>query len=414
MKSLRGGLYTNYPDTTFWELAMIDYRNPYTPGAGAMPKYLAGRNDILESASLQLKALAANYQSRSLVLYGLRGVGKTVLLNSIESMAEGEGILVRHIEVEEKRGLIAPLASACCALSASLNRIGPVKSKLEQVKNLSTSLTLSVDAGDGPLSSGFNEETLGEVLASSHNLSGDFTYALVVLGKYAQAAGASIFIGIDELQYAGKEELEALSCALHRATQLGLPVMFGCAGLPKLLKMLGEAKTYTERQFSFVKVDSLPRDKAVEAIVRPAQKLDVSYSDEAIDAIIDYTEGYPYFIQELCSTIWTSSDCKLVSLETVLNCTSITDVRLDEDFFSVRSDRCTPRQKEFLVAMVRCGGLPCTLANVAHYMGRDVSSIGPLRAQLISKGMIYSAASGEVDFTVPQFDRYLRRTERID
>ena len=393
---------------------MIDYRNPYTPGAGAMPKYLAGRDDILEAASLQIKALAANYQNRSIVLYGLRGVGKTVLLNSIESIAEGEGVLVRHIEVEEKKGLIAPLASACCSLSSSLNKIELVKSKLDQIRNLFTSLTLSVDAGDGSLSFGFNEDALGSSLASSRNLSGDFTDILVVLGKYAQAAGVSILIGIDELQYAEKEELEALACALHRVTQLGLPVMFCCAGLPKLLKMLGEAKTYSERQFNFVKVDSLPRDKAVEAIVRPAQKLDVHYSDEAVDAIIDYTEGYPYFIQELCSTIWISSDSRCVSLETVLECTSLTDIRLDEGFFSVRCDRCTPRQKEFLIAMVRCGELPCTLANVAHYMRRDVSSIGPLRAQLISRGLIYSAARGEVDFTVPQFDRYLRRTEQID
>lgn len=393
---------------------MIDYRNPYTPGAGAMPKYLAGRDAILEAASLQIKALAANYQNRSIVLYGLRGVGKTVLLNSIESIAEGEGVLVRHIEVEEKKGLISPLASACCSLSSSLNKIELVKSKLDQIRNLFTSLTLSVDAGDGSLSFGFNEDILGTSLASSRNLSGDFTDILVVLGKYAQAAGASILIGIDELQYAGKEELEALACALHRVTQLGLPVMFCCAGLPKLLKMLGEAKTYSERQFNFVKVDSLPRDKAVEAIVRPAQKLGVRYSDEAVDAIISYTEGYPYFIQELCSTIWTSSDSKCISLETVLECTSLTDIRLDEGFFSVRYDRCTPRQKEFLIAMVRCGELPCTLANVAHYMGRDVSSIGPLRAQLISRGLIYSAARGEVDFTVPQFDRYLRRTEQID
>lgn len=393
---------------------MIDYRNPYAAGSDESPKYLAGRDDILEAASLQIKALAANYQNRSIVLYGLRGVGKTVLLNSIESIAEGEGVLVRHIEVEVKKGLIAPLASACCSLSSSLNKIELVKSKLEQIRNLFTSLTLSVDAGDGSLSFGFNEDALGASLASSRNLSGDFTDILVVLGKYAQAAEASILIGIDELQYAGKEELEALACALHRVTQLGLPVMFCCAGLPKLLKMLGEAKTYSERQFNFVKVDSLPRDKAVEAIVRPAQKLDVHYSDEAVDAIIDYTEGYPYFIQELCSTIWMSSDGRCVSLETVLECTSLTDVRLDEGFFSVRYDRCTPRQKEFLIAMVRCGELPCTLANVAHYMGRDVSSIGPLRAQLISRGLIYSAARGEVDFTVPQFDRYLRRTEQID
>ena len=393
---------------------MIDCRNPYAAGSDESPKYLAGRDDILEAAFLQIKALAANYQYRSIVLYGLRGVGKTVLLNSIESIAEGEGVLVRHIEVEEKKGLIAPLASACCSLSSSLNKIELVKGKLEQIKNLFTSLTLSVDAGDGSLSFGFNEDVLGTSLASSRNLSGDFTDILVVLGKYAQAAGASILIGIDELQYAQKEELEALACALHRVTQLGLPVMLCCAGLPKLLKMLGEAKTYSERQFNFVKVDSLPRDKAVEAIVRPAQRLDVHYSDEAVDAIIDYTEGYPYFIQELCSTIWISSDSRCVSLETVLECTSITDIRLDEGFFSVRYDRCTPRQKEFLIAMVRCGELPCTLANVAHYMGRDVSSIGPLRAQLISRGLIYSAARGEVDFTVPQFDRYLRRTEQID
>lgn len=242
---------------------MIDCRNPYTPGDGAMPKYLPGRNDILEAASLQIEALAANYQSRSLVLYGLRGVGKTALLNSIESIAETEGVLVRHIVVEENKGLIAPLASACCSLSVSLNRIKLVKSKLEQIKNLFASLTLSVDVDDCPLSLGFNEETLGVSLASSRNLSGDFTDAFVVLGKYAQAAGSSIFIGIDELQYASKEELEALACALHRATQLGLPVMFGCAGLPKLLKMLGDAKTYSERQFSFFKVDSPPRDKAV-------------------------------------------------------------------------------------------------------------------------------------------------------
>lgn len=262
---------------------MIVFRNPYTLGDGAMPKYLAGRDDVLESASLQIKALAANYQNRSLVLYGLRGVGKTVLLNSIESIAESEGVLVRHIEVEEKKGLIAPLASACCSLSASLNKFEVVKSKLDQIRNLFTSLTLSVDAGDGSLSFGFNEDVQGASLASSRKLSGEFTDILVVLGKYAQAAEASIFIGIDELQYASKDELEALTCALHRATQLGLPVMFCCAGLPKLLKMLGEAKTYSERQFNFVKVDSLPRDKVVEAIVKPAQTLDVSCSDPVLN-----------------------------------------------------------------------------------------------------------------------------------
>lgn len=393
---------------------MIDYRIPYTPGAGAMPKFLAGREDILESVSFQLKALAENYQTRSLVLYGLRGVGKTVLLNAIESDAESEGIFVRHIEVEERKGLIAPLVSACSSLVASLNKIQLVKSKLDRVKNLFASLTLSVDTGDGSVSIGLNEALLNESLSKSSNLSGDFTDVFVALGKYAQAANASIFIGIDELQYASKDELEAVSCALHRTTQLDLPIMLCCAGLPKLLKLLGDAKTYAERQFDFIKVDSLPREKAIEAIVKPAQRLDVSYEPAAIEAILDYTEGYPYFIQELCLTIWTSTDNKNISLESVRACESLTDSKLDKGFFSVRSDRCTPKQKEFLIAMVRCGELPCTLANVAHIMERDVSSIGPLRAQLIGKGLIYSAARGEVDFTVPHFDRYLQRTEHID
>lgn len=187
---------------------MIDYRNPYTPGAGAMPRYLAGRDGILESASLQLKALTANYQSRSLVLYGLRGVGKTVPLNSIELIAEGDGILVRYIEVEEKKGFIAPLASACCTLSALLNRIELAKSKLEQIKNLFASLTLSVGAGDGLLSLSFNEEVLGASLASSHNLSGDFTDVFVVLGNMLKLRGLLFLLELASCSMPAKKNLK--------------------------------------------------------------------------------------------------------------------------------------------------------------------------------------------------------------
>ncbi len=161
----------------------------------------------------------------------------------------------------------------------------------------------------------FNEETLEASLTLTQNLSDEFTDILIAIGKLAQIARMQILLGIDELQFAGKDELSAFAYALHRATQLGLPIMFYCAGLPNLTQMLGEAKTYSERQFNFMKIGPLSYDSAVEAIVRPAQKLNVSYSDEALNAIINYSEGYPFFIQEICSTVWTSSDSKCITLE---------------------------------------------------------------------------------------------------
>lgn len=372
---------------------MIDYRNPYTPEAGVMPKYLAGRDNILETASSQIKALTADYPSRSTVLYGLRGAGKTVLLNAIESIADNQGVLVHHIEIEENGSLLAPLASRCRSLSISLAR--------------------SIGANEEPLSLKLIEEALETSLTSPHNLSDVFTDILVAIGKLAQIGRMQILFGIDGLQHAEKDELSAFACALHRSTQLGLPIMFCCAGLPNLLQMLGEVKAYSERQFNFVKIGPLPYDSAVEAIIRPAQKLNVGYSDEALDAIIEYSEGYPYFIQEICSTLWTSSDSKCISLETVLGCRPLSDERLDEHFFSRQYNRCTQIQKQFLRVMAHCSDLPCTLADVAQYMGRKVPSIMPLRDRLIGKGMIYSTDGGKVDFTVPQFDRYLKRSEQL-
>lgn len=392
---------------------MIDFRSPYTPGAGAMPKYLAGREEILEQADRQLRALNDGYQTRNVVLYGLRGVGKTVLLCTIENSAIDEGVLVCHLEVEEKRGLINPLASACSSLSQTLSKAEFVKSRLKSIAGVFSSLSLSVGAEDGSMSFGLDEKRLASALSSTENLSGDLTDIFVCLGKIAHAAQKSICFCIDELQYAKQPELGALVCALHRVSQLGLPIVLYCAGLPKLLKQLGDAKTYTERLFRFEKVDSLDRSKALDAIVEPAKELGVFYEPKASEMILDYTGGYPYFIQELCSTIWDESEDKLVTAATVARCEEITNSRLDEGFFSVRYSRCTMTQREFLIAMVRCGELPCSIACVAKNMGRETSSISPFRAQLISKGLIYSTGRGEVDFTVPHFDRYIVRTEGL-
>lgn len=388
---------------------MIDFRNPYTPGAGAMPKYLAGREDVLERAGMQLDALREGYKVRPVAFYGLRGVGKTVLLNSVEQLADDKEILYRHIEIEGKKGLVKPLSSACNAFALSLSTKEMLKDKISKLKSVVSSFSALWNAEDNTVSFGLDEHRLESALACSGDLSSDLTEVFVALGRSAIEAKSSICFFLDELQYAKKDELEALVSALHRVSQLGLPITVFCAGLPKLLKSLGEAKTYSERLFEFVEIDSLPSDKAVDAIVKPAADLDVSFDAAAVDAILAFSEGYPYFIQELCSSIWEEGSDRSVDASLVEHCIELTNEKLDKGFFSVRYNRCTAAQKEFLIAMVRCGELPCTIANVAMIMGRSVQSISPFRAQLIDKGLVYATGRGEIDFTVPHFDQFLER-----
>lgn len=388
---------------------MIDFRNPYTPGAGVMPKYLAGREELLGAAELRLKSVAAGYQARSVAYYGLRGVGKTVILNAIESIAENENVLVRHIEVQEKKGFAKALAAASNAFTLNLSSRERMKDKFERLKSVVASFSATWNPEDNTVSFGLDENRFAAAVAGTGDITNDLTELLVALGKYAQEAQASVCFCIDELQYAKNDELEGLIAALHRCAQLNLPVLVFCAGLPKLLKSMSEAKTYSERLFEFVEVGSLDGEAARKAIVEPAEKLDVRYEDEAVEKILSFTEGYPYFIQELCSTIWQLGDGNNVTPEMVDKALVETAERLDQGFFSVRYNRCTECEQRFMFAMLDCGELPCTISNVAHNMGRTVSQVSPFRAKLISKGLIYSTGYGEIDFTVPQFDKFLER-----
>ena len=391
---------------------MIDFRNPYTPGAGVMPKYLAGRDTELQSAKQKLLASKAGYPARSVVYYGLRGVDKTVILNAVTEQAEDHDILARHIEVKEESGsFIQSLSYACSAFVLNLSAKKSLQDKLGKLMSVIRSFTVTWNPSDNTISFEMNGDAFSSATAGTGDLTNDLTEVLVELGRYAKKAETAICFCIDEIQYASQEELEALITAVHRINQLGLPVIFFCAGLPKILKTMGDVKSYTERLFEFSRVDSLEIDAARSAIIEPAAKLNVSFDDDAVDAIIELTGGYPYFIQETCATIWENCSAKTITANDVANNIEATNARLDNGFFLVRFNRCTPREQDFLVAMVQCGELPCTMANIAANMGVvPTRRISPFRAKLISKGVIYATSYGEVDFTVPKFDDFIKRT----
>lgn len=380
--------------------------NPYTPGAGFMPAYLAGRERLLESAEMYLNSIKGRYPQQSVVYYGLRGVGKTVLLNAVEEIADNLNILYSHIEANETERFTSKLL-------VSVNRFIRQISAKDAAKELarkcialvrSFAVTYKVEEGEFGVSLGQETNISAGVYAD------DLTDIFVQLGKAALRSGDTVCFFVDEAQYLTEEEVGGLIIALHRCNQLRLPVMLFAAGLPKIKKVVGEACSYSERLFRFEQVGALTDDEAASAICEPARDLGVEYESDAVSRIISTTCGYPYFIQEFCNVLWRQSDkTELIGAEAAARAEPVFYEVLDSGFFSVRYERCTHREKGFMAAMVRCGKLPCSISNVAKAMDRAVQTISPVRAQLISKGMIYSTGYAEIDFTVPQFDSFIRR-----
>ena len=382
------------------------FGSPYTPGAGAVPTYLAGRDELLENAEKSINALVKGYPQQSVVYYGLRGVGKTVLLNAIEEKADLLNILYVHIEVAEKRSFLQQISSYSKQLIHNMSAYEKAKAFAQKAMGILQAFSITYNPNDQTFSAGLSESP---AYITTGLLADDLTDLFVQMGKTAVKAGVSICFFIDEIQYMKDNEMEALINAIHRVSQLRLPIMIYGAGLPTVLQIFGSVKTYSERLFKFIPVAELSDEDARAAIVKPAEGLGVSYTSEAIDAIVSVTKGYPYFIQEYCNTIWDRTEGSQITEEDVKKAMPEFQAFLDESFFKVRFDRCTKREHDFLFAMVKCGELPCTISNVASFMGKPVKSISPLRAQLISKGIIYSTGRGEVDFTVPLFDSYLKR-----
>lgn len=380
--------------------------NPYTPGAGVMPGYLAGRDEVIQEGKDSIYSLMHGYPRQPIIYYGLRGVGKTVLLTALREYAIKEGVLTFHFEIQEKVSLINDIILSASQTLSKISKVEKIKNIFEAAKNSLQSFTLTYTTGENSISVEMNKK-LSEMMLQSN-----LVELLLNLGRLAKESKNTILYFIDEIQYAKQNELEALITAQHRINQERLPITIIAAGLPKILVNMTESKTYAERMFAFVEISSLEYKDAKNAIVNPGKPFDITYTEEALKEIYRITEGYPYFIQQFCYLI--SKKYKEIDLNIVNEMKSIFFKELDKSFFKVRFDKCTPKEKEFMFAMVSCGELPCTVANVAHIMNKELKSISPIRARLINKGLIYAARHGEIDFTVPKFDEFLKRIKLND
>ncbi len=376
--------------------------NPYTP----MTEYLAGRDEVIQEGKDSIYSLMHGYPRQPIIYYGLRGVGKTVLLTALREYAIKEGVLTFHFEIQEKVSLINDIILSASQTLSKISKVEKIKNIFEAAKNSLQSFTLTYTTGENSISVEMNKK-LSEMMLQSN-----LVELLLNLGRLAKESKNTIIYFIDEIQYAKQNELEALITAQHRINQERLPITIIAAGLPKILVNMTESKTYAERMFAFVEISSLEYKDAKNAIVNPGKPFDITYTEEALKEIYRITEGYPYFIQQFCHII--SKKYKEIDLNIVNEMKSIFFKELDKSFFKVRFDKCTPKEKEFMFAMVSCGELPCTVANVAHIMNKELKSISPIRARLINKGLIYAARHGEIDFTVPKFDEFLKRIKLND
>ena len=380
--------------------------NPYTPGAGVMPGYLAGRDDIIQDGKDSIYSLMNGYPRQPIIYYGLRGVGKTVLLTALNEYAIREGVLTFHFEIQEKVSLINDIILSANQTLSKISKVEKIKNIFEVAKNSLQSFTLTYTAGENSVSVEMNKK-LGEMMLQSN-----LVELLLNLGRLAKESKNTIVYFIDEIQYAKQNELEALITAQHRINQERLPITIIAAGLPKILVNMTESKTYAERMFAFVEISSLEYKDAKNAIVNPGKPFDITYTEEALKEIYQITEGYPYFIQQFCYLI--SKKYKDIDLNIVNEMKSIFFKELDKSFFKVRFDKCTPKEKEFMFAMINCGELSCTVANVAYILNKDLKSISLIRARLINKGLIYATRYGEMDFTIPKFDEFLKKMKIND
>ncbi|SMD04023.1 ATP-binding protein [Sporomusa malonica] len=383
--------------------------NPYTPGAGLVPNYLAGRDDTIEEAKEFISYVAHGYPTRSIVYYGLRGVGKTVLLNKIEDIAEENNVLYEHIEVSERSSFKIAISLHIQKLIKQMSVKEKAKSYVQKAMSVLKAFKITYSP-EGEVSIGLQEDVVAAVgVSDTGNFTNDLTELFVSMGTLAKNSESSVCLFIDEIQYLKDNEFEALITALHRVNQKGLPVTLFAAGLPKVTKIAGDIKSYAERLFRFISIGSLEPEAAKLALVEPAKKIGVTFTAEAIDEILRITEGYPYFLQEYGKQVWAFIKNENIDITSVREAYPSFEKSLDDSFFKVRYDRATPKEKEFMHAMVACDGLPCTIAQIAGKMNTSVQSISPVRGQLIYKGFIYAPGYGEVDFTVPQFNQYLKR-----
>lgn len=387
---------------------MDKIRNPFSPGAGSPPPELAGRNTILEQAEVLLGRVRARRPEKSLLLTGLRGVGKTVLLNEIERRASRAGYRTILVEAHEGKSLAVLLAPHLRRLLFELDRIAGAGDKVRRGLAVLKSFAGAIKISIGEFDIGLDIEPESGA-ADSGDLEVDLPSLFMSVAEAAQERGVAVALLIDEIQYFKSVELSALIMAMHKMQQNQLPLVLIGAGLPILPGLAGESKSYAERLFNFPEVGPLPEPDANQALQDPVQAAHEEFSSEALAEIFRLTQGYPYFLQEWGYQVWNHALASPISLQVVQEASALVSKRLDENFFRVRFDRLTPREKMFLRAMAELGGGACRTSDVADQLHIKISTMGPLRAGLIKKGMIYSPSYGDVAFTVPLFDEFMRR-----
>ncbi len=382
--------------------------NPYAPGAGAPPPELAGRDALIEQVRIATERIRMGRQAKSVLMIGLRGVGKTVLLDRMRQDAEAAGMETIRVEAPEGRSLPAMLAPQ---LRLALLRL----SRREKAKDLASRGLRALAGFAKSLKLKYADLEVGidldpePGLADNGDLETDLQALLEAAGRAAQADGTALVLFIDELQYVPEEQLASLVTALHRCAQQQVPVVLVGAGLPQLPGQMGRAKSYAERLFAFPFIGPLDATAARDALEVPAAALGVRYEPAATEAIITATEGYPYFLQEWGKHAWDGAKASPITLADVERAAKVAVAALDESFFRVRFDRLTLAEKRYLRAMAAIGPGPHRSGDIADALGRKVTAMGPIRAQLIQKGMIWSPNHGDTAFTVPMFDAYLRR-----
>ena len=387
---------------------MDPIHNPFAPGAGAPPPELAGRGPLLAKAGIVLARVKAGRPERSLLMVGLRGVGKTVLLNRIRELAESEGFRTVSVEAHEDKPLPALLLPPLRQLLVGLDRMATVSAKAKRALRVFKSFFDGVRVKVAAIEIGIDvDPEIGT--ADSGDLEADLPALFQALGEAAADRRVPVAMLIDELQYLSETELSALIMAMHQIAQRQLPVVLVGAGLPQLVGLAGRAKSYAERLFEFPEVGALAPADAHAALQEPAAAQRVAFTGPALDAIYAQTQGYPYFLQEWGYQSWNLAQATPIGVDVARRATEDSIRRLDQNFFRVRFDRLTPREKDYLRALAEMGDDAQRSGDIAERLGMKVQSVAPLRSGLIRKGMIYSPAHGDTAFTVPLFADFMKR-----
>ena len=387
---------------------MDPIKNPFSPGAGSPPPELVGRDPVLEQARVLLGRIRQKRSEKSMLLTGLRGVGKTVLLNEIDRLAKADGYRTIAIEAHEDKPLGPLLAPYLRSLLFDLDRLAGAGDKAKRGLRVLRSFLGALRVTYADVSVGLDVDP-EQGSADSGDLGIDLPNLLVAVAEAAEERGSAVAVLIDEIQYFNQKELGALIMAMHKVQQHQLPLVLLGAGLPILPGLAGASKSYAERLFSFPEIGALSAEDVAKALQEPAEAAGVAFEVPALAEVFRLTSGYPYFLQEWGYQAWNLATASPITLKIVQEATATVIPRLDQNFFRVRFDRLTPSEKKFLRAMADLGPGAHRTGDIAEKLSVKITSLGPSRANLIKKGMIYSPAHGDLAFTVPLFNEFMMR-----